>query len=165
VSVRRLLLLRHAKSSWDEPGLDDHDRPLAPRGRKAGKRVAKELRRREIEVDLVLCSSAVRAQQTYELVAPALGEAEIAIEPELYGASSARLLARLRALDDRTGSALLIGHNPGLQDLAVRLCPAATRIAEHFPTGALAVLEVDGSWADLGPASVALESYVVPREL
>ena len=93
METKRLLLLRHAKSSWDDPSLADHDRPLAPRGRKAAKRIGAHLRRENSSVALVLCSSATRARETLDLVAP---PGEIRFEPELYGATAAELIERLR---------------------------------------------------------------------
>jgi phosphohistidine phosphatase len=93
--VKRLLLLRHAKSSWDDPDLDDHDRPLAKRGRRASQTIAKHLSRESVTAELVLCSSAQRARETLERIAPALGDGvDVQIEPELYGASEDRLLER-----------------------------------------------------------------------
>jgi hypothetical protein len=101
--TKQLLLLRHAKSSWDDPSLADADRPLAPRGRKAAKRIRAYVRRERIAVGLVLCSSARRAHETLELVAP---PGEIVIEPELYRATAAELLALAsRARRGRRGDA------------------------------------------------------------
>ncbi len=163
--MRYLHVLRHAKSSWDDPGLEDHERPLAPRGRKACKRLAKHLRREGIQPELVLCSSSRRTRETLELIRPALGDAVIAIEGGLYAAGCDRLLARLRELPETAGSVLLIGHNPGLQDLARTLAPEVTRLAEKFPTCALATFALDAPWSRLGDAPATLVAYVVPREL
>jgi phosphohistidine phosphatase len=163
--VKHLHLLRHAKSSWANPELADHERPLAPRGRKACRKLAKHLRREGTRTDLVLCSSAQRARETLELIRSALGDAAIEIEEELYAAGSDRLLARLRELPEEAGSVLLIGHNPGLQDLALTLAPGSTRVAEKFPTGALASLALDTPWLRVGEARAELVAYVVPREL
>ena len=160
---RRLLLLRHAKSSWDDPTLADHDRPLAPRGRKAAKRVRRHLRREEVGVSLVLCSSARRARETLDLVAPG-GRTEI--EPELYGASAGQLLERLRRVPDEAGTVMLIGHNPAMQDLLVSLLAEPGDLAtEKFPTGALATLAISGSWPSLATGRAELTALVVPREL
>jgi len=164
-AVKQLHLLRHAKSSWDEPGLSDHERPLAARGRKACKKLAKHLRRDGIRPELVLCSSSRRTRETLELIRPALEDAAIEIEDGLYAAGSDRLLGRLRALPETAGAVLLIGHNPGLQDLALALAPGATRLEEGFPTGALASFALDDTWARLGEVRAELVAYVVPREL
>jgi phosphohistidine phosphatase len=161
--VKRLWLLRHAKSSWDDPGLADHDRPLAPRGRKAGKRVRRWAAEHEVRPDLVLCSTAVRARATLDLVAPALGAPEVEIEGGLYHAWADDLLERLRVVAPDLESVLMIGHNPGLHNLAALLAPPAP---EAFPTGALAELLIDiADWKDLQPGGAELSRLVVPREL
>jgi phosphohistidine phosphatase len=163
--VRDLHLLRHAKSSWAESDLTDHERPLAPRGRRACTKLEKHLRRARIRPELVLCSSSVRTRETLELIRPALGDAALEIEDALYAASAEVLLTRLRRLPDRPRSVLLIGHNPGLEDLAVALAPDSRRLAHKFPTGALASFTLSGSWSRLGAAEVELTAFVVPREL
>jgi len=166
--VHTLYLLRHAKSSWDDPALADHERPLASRGRRDGKRVAEHLRRQEIEPELVLCSSAARTRETLELVGPALGGATVAVEDELYGASSDRLLERIRLVDDEVGSVLVTGHNPGLEDLALELASGGdelARLEEKFPTAALATLALDEPWSRLAAGSATLAAYVVPKQL
>ena len=163
--MKHLYLLRHAKSSWEEPGLPDHERPLAPRGRKACRKLATYLGRQRIRPELVLCSSSRRTRETLELIRTALTGAVIEIEDGLYAADSDRLLARLRELPESASSVLLIAHNPGLQDLAITLAPSAARVGEKFPTGALASFALDTPWASVGEASAELVSYVVPREL
>lgn len=160
---KRLLLLRHAKSSWDDPTRPDHDRPLAPRGRKAAQLIGAHLRRERIAVSLVLCSPARRARETLELVEP---PGDVQIVPELYGASVDELLERVRQLPEASNSVMLIGHNPALQELAACLAADAGDLAERkFPTGALAVLEFDGPWRALGPHGAELAAFVKPREL
>jgi phosphohistidine phosphatase len=161
--TRHLLLLRHAKSSWDEPSLSDHDRPLAPRGRKAAKRIGAHVRREQIPVGLVLCSSARRGRETLELVAP---PGEVRIERELYGATSGELLERLRRVPDETFVVMLIGHEPAISDLAVRLTGPVSELADRkFPTGALATLKFTGPWSGLGPDHAELAAFVTPGEL
>jgi len=168
--VRTLYLLRHLKSSWDEAGLPDHERPLAPRGRRAGKKLARHLRQERVAPDLVLCSTATRTRQTFEAVKAALGDPVVRFLPELYAASEATLLAAVRAVGPRTRSLLLIAHNPGLEDLAVGLAArgdgeALQRLGEKFPTGAFATLAFPGDWAALEPGGGELVDIVVPREL
>jgi phosphohistidine phosphatase len=167
--VRRVYLLRHAKSSWDDPALSDHDRPLAPRGRRAAASLARYLKKERIRPELVLCSSSVRTQQTLDGIRPALGKkARVEIEDGLYAASEAVLLERLRSTAGEVESVLVIAHNPGTQDLAVSLVGRGEglgRLHEKFPTGALAALAFSGPWADLAPATCELERYVLPREL
>ena len=164
------MLLRHAKSSWSDPGLADLDRPLAPRGERAARRIAEHLSRSEIRPSLVLCSPARRARQTLEAIEPSLGGTSLVeLASELYAASAEALLERLRAVPDSADSVLLIGHNPGLEQLALALAERGAdlpRLREKFPTGALATIVVGGeSWAGLEPGSGELVDYVVPREL
>jgi phosphohistidine phosphatase len=166
--MRTLCLLRHAKSSWADPTLADSERPLAPRGRRAAKRIAKHLRRLGCEPELVLCSTAVRARETLELVRPALSRSTVMLEEELYAASCDELLARTRLVPGTVPSVMLIGHNPGLEQLALALASAGDeleRLAAKFPTAALATLAVANSWSRLAPGDATLEAYVVPKQL
>ena len=168
--TRHLFLLRHAKSSWDEPSIDDHDRPLAPRGLRAAARIADYLTKRAIRPNLILCSSARRARQTLERIAPSLGrDAEIHIERSLYGATEDRLLERLHALPDEADSVMMIGHNPGVQDLALLLAregPLRTTLEDKFPTAGLATLAFGRlAWKDLDTESGELVDFAVPRRL
>ena len=168
--TRTLYLLRHAKSSWSDPALADEERPLAPRGRRDAKRVCEHLERLGIAPALVLCSSARRAVQTLELLQPALGPVTpVLIEPELYGATAEELLGRLRALPDDVASVLLIGHNPGLQDLALLLASAGaelSRVEAKFPTSALATFSLPkAAWRQLSQGEAVLDAFVVPKQL
>ena len=166
--MKRLFLLRHAKSSWDDPGLDDHDRPLAPRGRRATALIAEHLRRVRIGPILVLCSSAKRTRETLEGLLPALDPVEVLIERELYGASSEGLMQRLHAVPDDVESVLLLGHQPAIQQLALHLSGDGSeleRVRAKFPTAALATLTFAGEWSELGPRSAALVDYVKPKQL
>ena len=163
-----LYLLRHAKSSWDEPGLADRERPLAPRGRRAVGRVAEHLRAEGVRPEVVLCSTAVRARQTLEIVLPALGEPEVLVEDGLYGDDAEEVLDRLRSLPDAIARAMVVGHNPTLQDLALDLAASGRdleRLREKLPTGALVTLAFEGPWRGLGAGRATLESLVVPRDL
>jgi phosphohistidine phosphatase len=161
-----LYLLRHAKSSWDDPGLDDHDRPLAPRGRRAARQLAEHLQQESTEPDLVLCSSARRTIDTLDAIRKALGEnAAIVVEDDLYGASESDLLARLKAVPADSGSVMLIGHNPGIQYLAVMLAAGGEkldRIRRKYPTAALATLSFGAGWAQLEPGAAVLEAFWRP---
>ena len=167
--MKRLYLLRHAKSSWEDPKLADQDRPLAPRGRRAAGVMAEHLRRKEIAPELVLCSRSTRTRQTLTRIAPGLGEsADVQIRSELYAASAADLLEALREVQDEVRSVMLIGHNPGIQDLALTLArggPEIARVRSRFPTAALATLELKGSWCELAPGGAELTSFVRPKEL
>jgi phosphohistidine phosphatase len=167
-----LYLIRHAKSSWSDPTLPDQERPLARRGRRDAKRIAKHLLRLGIMPELVLCSPAQRTRETLELVRPALGTtATVRLEAELYAASAETLLERLRAVPEEVASVMLIGHNPGLQDLALVLVLASAgteleRLEAKFPTAALATLTLPrATWRRLSQADAVLAAYVVPKQL
>jgi phosphohistidine phosphatase len=166
--THRLLLLRHAKSSWDDASVPDHERSLAKRGHRAADRMGAHIRSSGLDPDLILCSSARRTRETLERLG--LEGADVRIEEGLYGAGGEELLARVREIAEEVASALVLGHNPGVHDLAIGLTgpdlgDEAARVRERFPTGALAVFETDGSWRELGPERARLGSFVVPREL
>lgn len=167
----RLYLLRHAKSSWDNPELADHERPLARRGRKAVMRLRTHVREAGVAPALVLCSSATRAVQTLEGLREGLGErVAVRIEDGLYEADAAELRARLRELPDDLGSVMLVGHNPAIEELTIGLAgpgdpDARARVEAKYPTGGLATLAFDGAWRELDLGEATLEAFVVPREL
>ena len=166
--MKRLLLIRHAKSSRDDPALADHERPLAPRGRKAAERIAGHLASSAATVDLVLCSSARRTRETFELLSPAFGGAEVLVENRLYGAGAGDLVDRLREVSDAVASVALIGHNPGIQDLTIELAldgPEVGRALKKFPTAAVAVLEFEAPWSELADRTARLVSFTVPKDL
>ena len=167
-SMRVVYLLRHGKSSW-KSGLPDHERPLAKRGRRAAKAIRRHLREQEVEPELVLCSSARRARETLERIGPALESSEVRVERSLYGADSHELLDRLYAVPDHVGSVMLIGHNPGLQQLALDLARPAAGVQElraTYPTAALVTLAFTArSWRLLEPGTGELIGFVRPREL
>jgi phosphohistidine phosphatase len=164
-------LLRHAKSSWDDPDLPDRLRPLAPRGDGAVAALARHRRPTAVAPGLVLCSPARRAVQTWEGVAPGVPPGTpVTIDEAIYGADSDELLARLREVPPRIRSVLLIGHNPEVQELAVDLVGSGDaglreRLMTKFPTGALATLDAPGNWRDLAWGAATLLAFVVPREL
>jgi phosphohistidine phosphatase len=164
--MRTVYLLRHAKSSWDEPGLPDRDRVLAPRGRKAARRIADHLERERIRPDLVLCSPAARTRETLERIHDAIGEPEVVFDERLYGATEAELLSCLHETAPEISSVMLVGHNPGIGDLLVLLAERGSHLPDAVPTGALATLRFSaGSWAEVGPSGGRLDGFVVPREL
>lgn len=146
MSTKTLLLLRHAKSSWDDQGLEDHDRPLNERGRKAAKRMGKLIRDEQLPVDLVICSTAVRAQETAKRVLKQLDHKPEHLDlVELYHASPDQISEILTAINDASQCPLLIGHNPGFEEFL----SALTRTELHFPTAALARVEFELShWHD-----------------
>ncbi len=170
---RRLYVLRHAKSSWDEHAAADHDRPLSERGRRAVRLIAAHMKAEAIEPELVLCSSARRTRETLEGLG--LGS-KVLVEHRLYGASADDLLERLRSVPAELRSVMLVGHNPALQLLVLRLAAAERsgrgesaegleEIRTKLPTGALVTLETDDEWAQLDLGSAALVDYVRPKAL
>jgi phosphohistidine phosphatase len=170
--VKRLWLLRHAKSSWDDPSRSDTDRPLAPRGRRAAELMAAHLAASDVRPSVVLCSSSLRTRETLAAILPALGDAlEVRIERALYGAGAAELLQRLRQVPTTAPSVMLIGHNPGIQDLALGLAasgrgPALAALRDKFPTGALATVDVEVEhWRDVDNGTATATTLVTPRSL
>lgn len=170
MAKRTLLLLRHAKSSWDDPDLDDRERPLAARGRRAAAALAARLARRGPQVDRVLCSPSQRTRETLALLdLPA--KTPVAFEEPLYLASAKTLLARIRRLPARARRVLVIAHDPGLDHLAHLLVgdgrpKALRRLATGFATGALAELRVpEAGWRALAPGSAYLERFTRPKDL
>ena len=168
---KHLYVLRHAKSSWEDPGLEDHERPLAPRGRRAAELIGAHLRVQRIQPELVLCSSSRRTRETLQGVAPG-GQA--IIEPELYGATAVELVERLHLVSEPTGAVMVIGHNPAMQTLVLKLAggqgrsPAGSLLADvelKFPTGALATLAFDGEWRNLSFGAAQLLAFVRPKAL
>ena len=164
---RRLVLLRHAKSSWDHE-LPDVDRPLSGRGRRDAAAAGHWLAAHVGRPDLVLCSTAVRTRQTWARVCEAepdvLGPAAVRFEDAIYEAWTETLLDLARALPDDVATAVLVGHGPGLPDLAERLNRASgDGPVGDFPTSAIAAFAVAGSWDALGPGTATLTAYEVPR--
>jgi phosphohistidine phosphatase len=157
-----LYLLRHAKSSWDDPSLPDLDRPLAARGRRACARLRDYCNRERVRPELVICSTALRARETLAAVIDGLGSPMVRLDDRLYHASCPTLLALVQELE--AASAMLVGHNPGLQDTLLALArPSAVRdrAAVKLPTGALATLQLE-TWSAVRGDVTAL---VVPRDL
>jgi phosphohistidine phosphatase len=168
--MRTLYLLRHGKSSWADPTLADRERPLAPRGRRDSKRIARHLVRQGVKPELVLCSTAERTRETLELMQTALADTStIELEDGLYGASADSLLERLRLVPGAVASVMMIGHNPALQGLALVLAAGGAeleRLEAKFPTAALATLALENAtWAELSPGEAVLADWVIPKQL
>ncbi|HEX7967052.1 MAG TPA: histidine phosphatase family protein [Stellaceae bacterium] len=168
--MKTVHLLRHAKSSWKDPALADHDRPLAKRGRKAAKTIAAYLKERRIAPDLVICSTAARARQTFEPIAKAIKPPKVVLEEGIYEVAERELWQYLRALPEEAESVLLIGHNPGMHDLALALADAASRRRlpppeGKFPAGAMASFRFDGRWKELRPGRAALAAFATLKEM
>jgi phosphohistidine phosphatase len=160
-----LHLLRHAKSSWKED-VEDRERPLSRRGREAARRVGKHLPAMVGALDLVLCSSALRTRETLDLVLAGFSpRPRSMIDAELYAASQERLIERLRGLAEEDVNILLIGHNPGLHELAISLAETSSPnfhslASGKFPTAARASFQVSVPWSALGSAPHTLIDYV-----
>jgi phosphohistidine phosphatase len=173
--MRQLLLLRHAKSSWDEGSLSDHARPLNTRGRRAADAMAEQMRGLGLAPDVVLVSSARRTLQTLESLQPLEDSPIVEVLDALYLAPWETLRNALRQVPDTARSVLLIAHNPGLHDLAMALggvdpaappaSPMAERLARDYPTGALAEFAVAGRWSELDGGGARLVRFLCPRDL
>ncbi|MCB2103022.1 MAG: histidine phosphatase family protein [Rhodobacterales bacterium] len=170
--MKTLYLLRHAKSSWKDADLDDFDRPLKGRGRRAGEAMGLHLAEKGRIPDLVLCSTARRTVETLDLLSPHLGGTTACdLTADLYGAGAGSILGLVARQDDHLKAIMVIGHNPGLETLARELTGGG-RVAlrrtleDKFPTGALAVLTADvDHWKDLRPGGAKLKDFVRPVDL
>ena len=172
--MRQLLLLRHAKSSWDDPRLPDHARPLNARGRRAARAMAAAMRERGFAPDVVLVSSARRTLQTLEALAPLDGTPIVEPMDDLYLAPWQRLIDVLRQVPETARSVLLIGHNPGLHELALALAgpegmaalgTEGQRLAEAYPTAGLAEFAIASPWQGLTAGGGRLLRFLVPADL
>ncbi|MBP0466486.1 histidine phosphatase family protein [Roseomonas sp. PWR1] len=171
--MRQLLLLRHAKSSWDDPSLADHARPLNARGRRAAQAMSAAMRDLGLSPDVVLVSSARRTLQTLEAISPFADSPLVEPMDDLYLAPWPRLMDTLRRVPETARSVMVIGHNPGLQDLALALIggagmagsASARRIAEGFPTCALAEFAVASPWHDIAEGGGRLVRFLAPADL
>ena len=168
---RRLLIVRHAKSDQHQPlTVDDHDRPLNARGRRDAPALGRWLAVADLAPDLVLCSSALRAQQTWQLAADELAQAPaLQVRPELYLASPGKVLALVREVLADVRTLVVVGHEPVQSTVAQALAgpsslpQALTALAAGFSTSAVAVLEVPGPWDALQPHDGRLTAFAVPR--
>lgn len=169
--MRRLILLRHTKSDWPK-GVADHERPLAKRGRRAGPAMGSYMAEAGLKPDRAIVSTAARTQETWALAHPAFATAIPKIdERRIYEAPVSRLLTVVREAPDDVRTLLLVGHNPGLADLAATLIGTGAasdlaRLRDKYPTGGLAVIDFDlASWADVAAGAGSLERFVTPRSL
>jgi phosphohistidine phosphatase len=168
--VLRLMLLRHAKSARPA-GVADLDRPLAQRGRDAAPRMGRYLAEEGLLPDLVVVSAARRTQETWELVEPHVDATEIRFDTRIYEAPASRLLAVVRESASSARSVLMIGHNPGFEDLAKLLVGhgdryAFARLTQKYPTAGLAVIDFDReNWSEIAPRSGRLDRFVTPKSL
>ncbi|MFE7174715.1 SixA phosphatase family protein [Streptomyces sp. NPDC057616] len=167
--LRRLVVLRHAKSAWPE-GVADHERPLAARGLRDAPAAGRALAEADCLPDLALCSTAVRARQTWELASDQWGTPPpVRHDPRLYGADAAELLSVVHEASAEVETLLLVGHNPGIEELVLDLAgddldDALEDVRAKFPTSAIAVLAWHGAaWDALVPGSALLTDMLVPR--
>ena len=167
--LRRLVVLRHAKSAWPE-GVADHERPLAPRGGRDAPAAGRALAEADCLPDLALCSTAVRARRTWELASAQWGTPPpVRLQRRLYAADAPDLLEAVRETPAAVRTLLLIGHNPGLADLVLELAgeglnDTLDRVGAKFPTAAIAVLSWHGTtWEALAPGTALLTDVIVAR--
>ncbi len=169
---KQLLLLRHAKSSWREPGLSDHDRPLNGRGRRSAPLIGRYLVQQGLQPDLVLCSTALRTRETWDLVAETLGQAPPPCElhGDLYEAEPSKILRTIRRVPATVRRLLVVGHNPGMELLARSLADARServalaRLQAKYPTAGLALFDLGAAgWGSLEKAR--LVSFTIPADL
>ncbi len=165
--MKRLILTRHAKSSWDDPLTPDHDRPLNDRGKAAAADLGQWLASRGYVPDEVLCSDSLRTRKTFSGIAPALpGTPVLELKPALYHAGPDVMLAVLRHAVGET--VMMIGHNPGIAEFAGRLIahPPANPEFGRYPTGATLVVDfMVEKWADVGFGQGVTVDFIVPREI
>ncbi|HZH12259.1 MAG TPA: histidine phosphatase family protein [Microvirga sp.] len=166
----RLLLLRHAKAAWPA-GVLDVDRPLAKRGQEASVLMGNYMRSECLAPDLALVSSARRTQETWEIIRPIIGDSESRNDGRIYEAPVARLLAVLQEVEPQARTVLMIGHNPGFEDLASLLIgegdmDGILRLGRKYPTAGLAVIDFSvESWSEVKRKSGRLERFVTPKSL
>jgi len=171
--MKTLTLLRHAKSTWDDPVARDFDRPLNRRGRKAARTVGREMKAQGLAFDRILASPAVRVMETLGEVEDGYGAALTpAFDETIYLASTETLLDLIRAVDDAAQSLLVVGHNPGLESLALLLTGAEdgdskrAEIAVKYPTATLAEIQLPiDHWADIAPGTGRIARFIRPRDL
>lgn len=165
--MKRLILTRHAKSSWDDPLTPDHDRPLNERGKAAAADLGQWLASRGYVPDQVLCSDSLRTRKTWSGIAPALpGTPVLELKPALYHAGPDVMLAVLRNASAET--VMMIGHNPGIAEFAARIVAHTPINAEfsRYPTGATLVVDFTAeSWAEVGFGQGIVDDFIVPREI
>lgn len=170
--MRQLLLMRHAKAAADQARRCDRDRPLSPRGWAAAAAMRRAMRDLGLTPDLVLVSTALRTMQTLEMLEPWDDTPLIEPSDQLYLATRTQLLAVLNAVAETVRGVMVIGHNPGLEELATALAgdPTANqeglaRLAEGFPTAALAEFAVPGPWRQLAQPGARLVRFIRPHDL
>jgi phosphohistidine phosphatase len=169
--MKTLTLLRHAKSGWDDPVARDFDRPLNAKGKRAAAMVGRHMRSLELQFDHAIASPAVRVMETLDQIESGYGRR---FAPDwdrrVYLASAATLLDVIHGFSAETESALLIGHNPGLEDLVLMLVadgadPLRDAVEDKYPTASLAELQFEGDWGDVAAGTARLTRFIRPRDL
>jgi len=167
--MKSLSLLRHAKSGWDDPTLADFDRPLNARGREAARAMGRELRALGLAWDRVIASPAARVTGTIDELATSFGPIDPVYDESVYLAAPDTLLGIVRAADDAHSRLLLVGHNPGMERLALLLSGGGAlrdEIALKYPTGALAEIHFEvAHWRDVAEGTGTLMRFLRPRDL
>lgn len=172
--MHQLILLRHAKAVRGGPELSDHDRPLTPEGRKAAAAMGAAMRRDGLTPDVVLVSSSLRTLETLEALEPWDDRPNIETVPGLYMASQGQIREILRELPETVRSALVIGHNPGIHELAQLLAgeaggksakPEFARLGQEYPTSSLTEFLIATAWRKLGSAGAILKRFIQPSDL
>jgi phosphohistidine phosphatase len=162
--LKTLHLLRHAKSDWGDDSLPDAERPLNARGKRDARALAGHLARHPVAVDAVYCSTARRARKTLAAISPSLGKAREVVEGTLYGAGAGDLLELVRGLDPKLDAVLLVGHNPGFEELARTLLPDSEP-PRAFPTCTLASLTFEGKgWNAVKAGRGRLAGFLTPAD-
>lgn len=167
-----LTIVRHAKSSWGDSGLADFDRPLNNRGRDAARRVGEELKKRGFRFDLVIASPARRVRETLDRMEKGYGEQlPVEFDDQVYGASEQALFDLVRRIPERAHAPMLIGHNPGLQELLLALTSddnggLRARVKAKFPTAAVALIDFPvPRWDEVGVGSGSIRELILPKQL
>ena len=169
--MKTLTLLRHAKSGWDDPVARDFDRPLNAKGKRAAAMVGRHMRSLGLAFDHAIASPAVRVAETLEQIESGYGQAIVlTLDRRVYLASAATLLDVVHAFPSNADSALLIGHNPGLEDLVLLLVadgadPLRDAVEDKYPTASIAELQFEGDWGDVAAGTARLTRFVRPRDL
>jgi phosphohistidine phosphatase len=167
-----LALLRHAKSSWDAQGLDDFDRPLNERGRKAARRVGRELKQRGVRFDRVIASPAARVRETLQELAKGYDKTlDVRFDERIYAAGTEALMDIVKGIPEDVHAPLLVGHNPGLHEVLLKLtrdddAGLRRKVGAKYPTAALAVVTFAAPrWEEVSPDSGEIRELILPREL
>ena len=170
--MKRLTILRHAKSDWNDPHLEDFNRPLNDRGWKSARRIGRELEKRGTKFDLVIASPAARVRETIDGLTEKLPlNVEIRFEPRMYAATQEMLLSIVRDIRENSHAPLLVGHNPGLQQLIVALTRndghgLRRHVEQKFPTAALAAIQLPAHrWIEVKPATGEITDLILAKDL